>query len=137
MALDDRAREFLDEQRFAVLGTINPDGTIQQTVMWYLLRGDQIVMNTARGRKKDRNVLRDRRVSICVEDGYRYVTVAGEVEVAEDRAAAQADIAALAERCHGAERAVEMVRDGFGQQERISLLLPIADALAYGFGDKE
>jgi PPOX class probable F420-dependent enzyme len=137
VALDDRAREFLDEQRFAVLGTINPDGTIQQTVMWYLLRGDQIVMNTARGRKKDRNVLRDRRVSICVEDGYRYVTVAGEVEVVEDRAAAQADIAALAERCHGAERTVEMVRDGFGQQERISLLLPIADALAYGFGDKE
>lgn len=71
MALDDRARAFLDEQRFGVLGTINPDGTIQQTVMWYLLRGDQIVMNTVRGRKKDRNVLRDRRVSICVEDGYR------------------------------------------------------------------
>lgn len=65
------------------------------------------------------------------------MTVAGEVEVVEDRAAAQADIAALAERYHGAERAVEMVRDGFGQQERISLLLPIADALAYGFGDEE
>jgi len=137
VALSGAVRAFLEEPRFATLATINPDGSVQQTVMWYAPRGgDRILMNTARGRKKDRNLLRDRRVSICVEDGYRYVTIAGEVELVEDQATAQADIAALAERYHGPERAAEMVRDGFARQERISLLLPIEKVDAHGFGDE-
>jgi PPOX class probable F420-dependent enzyme len=131
--LTDAVRGFLDEPRFASLATLNPDGSIQQTVMWYALRGDQVLMNTARGRKKDRNLLHDRRVSICVEDGYRYVTIAGEVTLVEDQPTAQADIRALAERYHGPERAEEMVRDGFAKQERISLLLPIGRVDAHGF----
>lgn len=133
MALDQRVRRFLEEPRFASLATVNPDGTPQQTVMWYELRGDEIIMNTARGRKKDRNLLRDRRISICVEDGYRYVTIAGEVELVEDRATAQADIRALAVRYHGEARAEEMVRDGFAQQERFTLRLPVTRVDAHGF----
>ncbi len=137
MALSGAVRAFLEEPRFASLATINPDGSIQQTVMWYALRGgQQILMNTARGRKKDRNLLRDRRISICVEDGYRYVTIAGEVDLVEDQATAQADIAALAVRYHGPERSAEMVRDGFAKQERISLLLPIGTVDVQGFGDE-
>lgn len=137
MGLSDAARAFLEETRFAILATINEDGTPQQTVMWYELRGDHVVMNTARGRKKDRNLLSDRRVSICVEDGYRYVTVTGEVELVEDQVIAQADIRALAERYHGPARAEEMMRDGFSQQERISLQLPIGRVDAHGFGEDE
>lgn len=133
MAVDERVRRFLEEPRFASLATVNPDGTPQQTVMWYELRGDEVVMNTARGRKKDRNLLRDRRVSICVEDGYRYVTIAGEVEVVEDQATAQADIRALAVRYHGEARGAEMVREGFAKQERITLRLPVTRVDAHGF----
>jgi predicted pyridoxine 5'-phosphate oxidase superfamily flavin-nucleotide-binding protein len=33
----DNVRDFLNERRFAVLATINKDGTPQQTVMWYEL----------------------------------------------------------------------------------------------------
>ena len=135
MALTDAVRAFLDEPRFATLATLNADGSVQQTVMWFALRGDEILMNTARGRKKDRNLLRDRRVSVCVEEGYRYVTIAGEITLVEDQLTAQADIRALAERYHGAERAAEMVRDGFAKQERISLLLPIGRVDAHGFGN--
>lgn len=131
--LGERVREFLEEPRFAVLSTINPDGMPQQTVMWYRLDGDAVVMNTARGRKKDRNLLRDRRVSICVEDGYRYVTIAGEVELIEDRATAQADIQALAARYHGDARAEEMMRELFSRQERITLRLPVTRVDAHGF----
>jgi PPOX class probable F420-dependent enzyme len=126
-------RRFLDETRFAVLATVNEDGSPQQTVMWYLLDGETVVMNTARGRKKDRNLLRDRRVSICVEDGYRYVTIAGEVEVVEEQARAQADIRALAARYHGEARADAMMRDGFSRQERITLRLAIDRVDAHGF----
>jgi len=55
---------FLEEPRFAVLATMNANGSPQQTVMWYEPRGDTIVMNTRRGRKKDRNLVRLRRKPI-------------------------------------------------------------------------
>ena len=75
--LSDKARAFLAETRFAVLATINPNGTPQLTTMWYELQGDEIMMNTRVGRAKEQNLRRDPRISICVEDGYRYVTLSG------------------------------------------------------------
>ena len=64
MALDSKVEAFLKDSpaRFAVLATINEDGSVQQTVMWYVVRDGKIVMNTARGRKKDRNIGRDSRI---------------------------------------------------------------------------
>ncbi len=135
MALAPDVRRFLEETRFATLATLNADGSPQQTVMWYLLQDDQIVMNTARGRKKDRNLLRDRRASICVEDGYTFVTIDGTIELVADQERAQADIRALAVRYHGAERADQMMRDDFGKQQRITLLLPINHVVAHGFDE--
>ena len=134
MTLSTKVRGFLEERRFATLATINPDGTAQQSVMWYELRDGQILMNTARGRQKDRNLLRDRRVSICVEDGYRYVTISGTVALVEDPIQAQADIRDLAIRYEGQAKAERMVRDQFSRQERVTLLLPIERADAHGFG---
>jgi len=133
VAIDAKVRAFLEETRFAVLATVNPDGSAQQTVMWYRLDGDLLVMNTARGRKKDRNLLRDRRMSVCVEDGYRYVTITGEVELVEEQAMAQADIRGLAVRYHGAEQADEMVRESFSRQERVTLRLPMTTVDVHGF----
>ena len=40
-SLSDKARAFLEEKRFAVLATINQDGTPQLTTMWYELQGDR------------------------------------------------------------------------------------------------
>ncbi len=133
MSLSEQARAFLDEPRFASLATINPDGSVQQTVMWYAVRDDQVMMNTARGRKKDRNMLRDQRISICVEDGYRYVSIRGSVTLVEEQTQAQADIHSLAVRYHGQERGDEMARDVFGPEERITFLLPIEHAIENGF----
>ena len=132
--LDPQVRAFLEERRFAVLATLNEDGTIQQTVMWYELRGDHVMMNTRRGRVKDRNILDDPRVSICVEDERRYVTIAGRIEFVEDQATAQADIKALAVRYDGPERAEEQART-FARQERVTLLLPIERVIARGFDE--
>jgi PPOX class probable F420-dependent enzyme len=135
VALSDKARAFLEEPRFAVLATINPDGSAQQTVMWYLVRDDHIVMNTRRGRKKDRNLLRDRRVSICVEDGYRYVSIRGEITLHEEQAQAQADIREMAIRYDGKEQGEASSRDVFSKQERISMHLPIANVDEHGFDE--
>jgi PPOX class probable F420-dependent enzyme len=133
--LSPRVRAFLDEKRFASLATINADGTPQQTVMWYFLQDGKVMMNTRRGRAKDHNLLRDPRASICVEVGYRYVSIAGTVEMIDDQSRAQADIKTLATRYDGPERAEELVRDSFGKQERITLLLSIDHVIAAGFDE--
>lgn len=137
MQLREDVRTFLEEERFAVLATVNANGSPQQTVMWYELRGDTIVMNTKRGRKKDRNLSRDSRASVCVEDGFRYVTLDGVIEFIEDPATAQADIAALARRYHDAETAEQMAREVFAPQERVTLALHIDRADVHGFDGEE
>jgi PPOX class probable F420-dependent enzyme len=135
--LSDDVRAFLEEERFAVLATVNANGSPQQTVMWYELRGDTVVMNTKRGRKKDRNLIRDPRASLCVEDGFRYVTLKGTIEFVEDQTTAQADIAALAHRYHDAAKAEEMAREVFAPQERVTLLLHVELADVHGFDGEE
>jgi PPOX class probable F420-dependent enzyme len=130
--LTDEAREFLGEKRFAVLATINKNGTPQQTVMWYELQGDEIMMNTAHGRLKDRNLIRDPRISICVEDGQRFVTLRGTVALNDEVETAQADIKRLAARYSGAEQA-EQSAANFRKEHRITLRMKIEGALERGF----
>jgi PPOX class probable F420-dependent enzyme len=130
--LTDKAREFLSEKRFAVLATINKDGTPQQTVMWYELQGNEIMMNTARGRLKDRNLERDPRISLCVEDGQRFVTLRGTVTLNDEQEVAQADIARLSARYNGPQRAQESTPN-FRKEHRITLRMKIEGALERGF----
>ncbi len=133
MTLSPAVRAFLSEKRFATLATINSDNTPQQTVMWYELRGETIVMNTTATRVKGRNLARDRRVSICVEDGYRYVTISGEAQLMKERATAQEDIRRLAIRYNGAEAAARQMAEQFSKQERVSIYLPVERVIANGF----
>jgi PPOX class probable F420-dependent enzyme len=137
LELRDDVRAFLEEPRFGVLGTVNANGSPQQTVMWYELRGNTVMMNTKRGRKKDRNILRDPRASLCIEDGFRYVTLDGTIELVEDQETAQADITALAYRYHDATEAERMSREVFAPQERITLLLTIDRVDVHGFDGEE
>ncbi len=134
--LSPAVRAFLEERRFCVFADLNADGTPHQTVLWYELQGDRLLMNTARGRVKDHNLRRDPRASFCVEDGYRYVTISGTCELqAEDQERAQADIRRLAERYHGAERAEQMAAR-FRQEERETITMRVERIDARGFGDE-
>ncbi len=121
--LSPKARAFLQERRFAVLGTINRDGTPQLSTMWYLLEGDTIMMNTKVGRVKERNMRRDPRISLCFEEGYNYVTVSGKVEFIDDQQTAQADIYRLAVRYDGEESAQRQMQESFGKEQRVTLHL--------------
>jgi PPOX class probable F420-dependent enzyme len=132
MQLSAHMRAFLEEPRFAVTATINPDGTPQQTVLWYELQGDELMMNTANGRIKVRNLQRDPRMSFCIEDGYRYLTLTGTVTLIFDPVVAQADIAALARRYREPEQAESMIAQ-FRQQERVTLRMAINAVVANGF----
>lgn len=113
------------EKRFAVLATINRDGTAQLTTMWYELQGDEVMMNTADGRVKAHNLRRDPRIAICVENGYSYITLSGTARLDDDQAIAQADIKRLALRYHNPEKAEQMVRDSFAKQHRITIRMAI------------
>lgn len=132
MALSDAHRAFLEEPRFAVLATAMPDGRIQQSVMWYELRGDTIMMNTLAGRVKLNNVQRDPRISLCLEDGYRYLTIQGRVtDIVDDQETAQADILALARRYH--PHRPDEAHSEFTKQQRETLIISIDNVVANGF----
>lgn len=121
--LSERARTFLQERRFAVLATINKDGTPQQTTMWYLLENDTIVMNTKVGRLKERNMRRDPRISVCFEEGYSYLTISGKVELIDDEQIAQHDIYRLAVRYNGEDEAKQQMAEQFSHERRVTLRL--------------
>lgn len=131
MELTAQVQAFLAERRFAVLATNSEDGPPQQTVMWYELADDFVLMNTARGRVKDNHLQRDPRASICIEDGYRYLTITGTVSLDDDPARAQADIARLARRYHGDEADQQIAH--FQTQQRVSIRLKIEHVIANGF----
>jgi PPOX class probable F420-dependent enzyme len=92
--IPDAVRAFLEQPRFGVMATINRSGMPQLTVMWYALLADQdvVVMNTTRGLLKERNLRRDARLSLCVEDGMRYVTLDGRAELYDDRAQQEQEV---------------------------------------------
>jgi PPOX class probable F420-dependent enzyme len=123
--LDEKVRTFLAARRFAVLATINPDGMPQQSTMWYYVDGDEIVMNTRRGRVKERNLAREPRLSFCVEDGYDYVTLTGAATLIYDQETAQADIRHLAILNHGPERGEAQAERLFRKQERVTIRLRV------------
>jgi PPOX class probable F420-dependent enzyme len=86
MELPALARELLDRQTFAVITTVNPDGSPQGSVIWAKRDGDEILFSTIRGRRKTRNLERDPRASFVAydpADPYRYVEVRGTVTMTE------------------------------------------------------
>jgi len=127
-------RRFLEEKRFAVVGTKNPDGSPHLAVMWYLLDGDDIVVNSAQGRVKDRNLAADPRMSVLVADGYRWIRIDGRARIEHDQTIAHADIRQLAARYYEDERKVdESVRNNFSKQHRITYRLPVHRVAGEGF----
>ena len=66
--LSAKARELISRPVLASLATLNPDGSPQITPLWIDLDGDDVVINTAKGRIKARNLERDDRVAVSVID---------------------------------------------------------------------
>jgi len=126
-------RTFLEEKRFAVVGTNNPDGSPHLAVMWYLPDGDDIVVNSAQGRIKDRNLAADPRMSVLIEDGYRWIRIDGRAAIEHGQTTAHADIRRLASRYYEDERKVQEGMKNFSKQHRITYRLPIRRVASEGF----
>jgi len=75
---------FLRGRRVAVLGTIGADGAPVLTPIWYLYRDGHLLMRTDKQSVKAKNVARDPRVTVCVQDErppYASVTVYGKAAI--------------------------------------------------------
>ncbi|MFD0687431.1 PPOX class F420-dependent oxidoreductase [Actinomadura fibrosa] len=82
--LSDDAKALLSRPLPAFATTIRADGSLHNTVVWVDVDGDDVIMNTAVGRAKDKNLRRDARVSVSMldpEDAFHWVSVSGEARL--------------------------------------------------------
>jgi PPOX class probable F420-dependent enzyme len=104
--LSDDDVELLEEPSYGHLATLMPDGSPQVTVVWVDTRDGQVWVNTAEGRVKTRNVRRDPRVAISVQDAadpWRVAMVRGRaVELTHEGADEHIDF--LAKKYLGVDR---------------------------------
>ncbi len=83
-----------------------PDGQPQVTPVWIEFDGRHVIVNTAEGRQKDKNLQRDKRVALSLidpENPYRYLEVRGKV-VERTHNGADANIDALAKKYLGKDK---------------------------------
>lgn len=129
MHLTDQQRAFLEETHYAVLGTLNADGSIQQTVLWYMLEGDQLVLSIGAHSVKARNLRRNPAITLTIEAGARYLTLSGTASIGPPDPALRLRMAA---RYVGADRAAEWVQRR-PNAERALIRITIARAYGQGF----
>ncbi len=104
--IPEKYRDLFTKRAFASLATLMPDGTPQVTPVWCDLEGVLVVINSAKGRQKDKNIRRDPRVSLAIIDPdnpYRYLEIRGRVvEITEHDADAHID--KMAKKYLGADK---------------------------------
>ena len=81
-AIPEKYADLLEKPAFGNLGTLMKDGSPQVTPVWVDYDGKYVRINSAKGRVKDKNIRRDPRVSVSLQDPqnpYRYVEIRGRV----------------------------------------------------------
>jgi PPOX class probable F420-dependent enzyme len=74
--------DLFEKKTFAQLATLMPDGTPQVTPVWCEFDGTHVVINSAKGRVKDKNMRRNAHVALSVQDPenpYRHLSLKGKV----------------------------------------------------------
>jgi PPOX class probable F420-dependent enzyme len=85
-SLTEEDRSLLGAPNYAWVVTLQPDGAPHASITWIDSNESHVLVNTAVGRRKDRNVERDPRVTIAVQrgaDAYDWISVEGVVEARE------------------------------------------------------
>jgi len=80
--IEGRSEELLRARNFSHVATLRPDGSVHAVVAWVDVQDGRAVVNTAEGRNWPRNLERDPRVTLTVqnlENPYEYVTIRGRV----------------------------------------------------------
>lgn len=120
--LSDWAREFLQEDRVAVVSALNKDGGSHLTTMWYLLTDDgTIILSTPGRNQKVKNLRRDLRIALCVGDEGRSVSLYGTVMISSDQSVIRQDLEQLVTRYVKEEAVRAPALAMFLQQGRVVL----------------
>lgn len=96
-------QDIFDKKSFAHIATVSEQGVPQVTPVWIDYDGEHILFNTARGRKKDRNLKANPQISMSIQDpdnGYRYIGIQGRV-VEDTEEGAEAHINKLSNKYFG------------------------------------
>jgi PPOX class probable F420-dependent enzyme len=75
-------RDILEKRSFAHVATVDANGMPQVTPVWVDVEGDTILINSQKGRKKDRNMRKRAQIALSVQDPddpYRYLGIQGRV----------------------------------------------------------
>ncbi|MEU6844579.1 PPOX class F420-dependent oxidoreductase [Streptomyces sp. NPDC046716] len=111
---DEEWHAFVSEgTRTAKLSTVRADGSPHIAPVWFVLDGDDIVFNTGKDTVKGRNLARDGRVALCVDDErppFSFVTIQGHAELSEDPVELVDSATRIGGRYMGADRAEEFGR---------------------------
>ncbi|MFJ8007664.1 PPOX class F420-dependent oxidoreductase [Streptomyces fagopyri] len=111
---DEQWRAFVsDGTRTGKLSTVRADGSPHVAPIWFLLDGDDLVFNTSKETVKGRNLARDGRVALCVDDDrppFGFVVLEGRAELSEEPDELRRWAARIGGRYMGAERAEEFGR---------------------------
>ncbi|MGQ4513288.1 TIGR03618 family F420-dependent PPOX class oxidoreductase [Streptomyces sp. DW26H14] len=101
-------RAFLSEgTRTAKLSTVSADGSPHVAPVWFLVEGGDLVFNTGKETVKGRNLLREGRAAVCVDDErepFAFVVVRGPVTISEEPGELLDVATRVAARYMGAER---------------------------------
>ncbi|MEU9225272.1 PPOX class F420-dependent oxidoreductase [Streptomyces massasporeus] len=108
---DAQWREFVSHgTRTAKLSTVRADGSPHVAPIWFLLDGDEVVFNTGKETVKGRNIVRDGRIALCVDDDrppYSFVVLQGHARVSDDLDEVRRWATRIGARYMGEERAEE------------------------------
>jgi PPOX class probable F420-dependent enzyme len=125
--LTDEQAKLFSTGNYGVVATVRPDGSPHLTTVWVDYDGENVLVNTATGRKKARNLEHDPRATVLVYDGrdpYKWVSVSGPVELTTE--GAEEHINKLSRRYDGRDYDVPE-----GQQRVIARIKP-ERVTAYG-----
>ena len=105
VTLPQSAKTLLEDKAYGHVVTLNSDGKPQVTMVWMDVEGDEVLFNTADGRKKPQNLRQDPRIIVSVQsrsDPQAYAVFHGKARITE--AGADEHIDKLAKRFLGADK---------------------------------
>lgn len=125
-ALSARQRRFVEKPRIAVLATVRADGSPHTAPVWFRYEDGAFKVLTDRGSRKHRNIERDARVELCIDDRERppfhTVIVRGRASVQPSPGAAWRE--ALAAHYLGAENGRRYIESTPGGDEVLLVIVP-------------
>ena len=121
-------REFLVHgTRTAKLATVSRSGAPHVMPVWFVLDGEELVLTTAAGSIKGRNLRRDPRVAVVVDDDtppFAFVHIRGRASVSEDLDELLRYATEIGGRYMGADRAEEFGRRNASSGELLVRITP-------------